>query len=471
MNTYLTPLLWKISFIAVAIFITAAILKLIYLKLSGKPISKIAGKDTGARNTMLGSGLKKALSPHGFIFGFLKKKKVYLENTKEGHISIFGGSGIGKTSALLIPTLRAWNSPFFAIDISGDISKNVKLADEEKVIIEPENPGNSVTYNVFYLIDKANDENDKRTMLEQLVMLIIDIPSNANDANLYFLETARKIFLAGLLAFYDIGLDFTDICKTIFFNNINELVKLISETQNELALSYIKPLAGENEKNISGAKSALNNKIKLFSDNANMESILCRDYPGKGSFNPGMIEEKKIFLKVSDKKQEYYAPFIHIVTAQLLEYIGSRKFVPGKDKRILLALDEFASLGHFDVLAPFRKFRKNGCNLCILTQSLVDIDLVYSEKERKVILDNSNYIVVLGATDNSTREYFSNLIGKKDVDKKSTSKGKGGTSTSISTQRDYVIQPEEWKELGDDLIVIHRAGYLRLRKNYYYNEK
>ena len=77
-----------------------------------------------------------------------------------------------------------------------------------------------------------------------------------------------------------------------------------------------------------------------------------------------MIEVKrKIFLKVSDKKQEYYAPFIHIVTAQLLEYIGSRKFVPGKVKEYFLTLDEFASLGHFDVLAPFRKFRKNGCNL------------------------------------------------------------------------------------------------------------
>ena len=137
---------------------------------------------------MLGSGLKKALSPHGFIFGFLKKNKVYLENTKEGHIAIFGGSGIGKTSALLIPTLREWNSPFFAIDISGDISKNVKLASEEKIIIEPENPENSVTYNVFYLIDKATDENDKRTLLEQLVMLIIDIPSNANDASFIMLQ-------------------------------------------------------------------------------------------------------------------------------------------------------------------------------------------------------------------------------------------------------------------------------------------
>ena len=86
MNTYLTPLLWKISFIAVAIFITTAILKLIYLKLSGKSISKIAGKDTGARNTILGSGLKKALSPHGFIFGFLKKNKVYLATTNNKNV-------------------------------------------------------------------------------------------------------------------------------------------------------------------------------------------------------------------------------------------------------------------------------------------------------------------------------------------------------------------------------------------------
>lgn len=83
MNTYLTPLLWKISFIAVAIFIAAAILKLIYLKLSGKPISKIAGKDTGARNTMLGSGLKKALSPHGFILVFSRKTKYILRTRKK----------------------------------------------------------------------------------------------------------------------------------------------------------------------------------------------------------------------------------------------------------------------------------------------------------------------------------------------------------------------------------------------------
>ena len=37
---------------------------------------------------------------------------------------IYGGSGLGKTSAVLIPTLRSWTGSSFTIDISGDISRN-----------------------------------------------------------------------------------------------------------------------------------------------------------------------------------------------------------------------------------------------------------------------------------------------------------------------------------------------------------
>ena len=420
-------------------------------------------------NTLMGSGLKRGKNGNGFIFGLQGKNKIYLEKNKEGNITVFGGSGLGKTSALLVPSLRKWDAPFFAIDISGDISKNVEVDKDKIVMLEPENPYKSAAYNVFYLIDRAKEEAEKRLRLEQLVMLIVEIPQNANDANLYFLETARKILLAAMLAFYDIGMDFTEICKTVFFNNMTDLVNIIEETDNDLALGYIKPLLSENEKNISGAKGTLNNKIKIFADNENMETILRRSYGKQGNFfYPEMLEGKRVFLKISDKKQEYYAPFMHIVVAQILEYISGRKYEKGKDERILLALDEFASMGYFDVLAPFRKFRKNGCNLCILTQSLADLDLVYSEKERKVILDNSKYIAVLSATDNGTREYFSNLIGKQEVQKKSTSQGRSGRSTSISTQKEYVIEPEEWKNLGEELIVIHQGGFIRLKKNYYF---
>lgn len=465
-------MLWKACMIGAAILALLIIIKLIKYRLGGERGKGLFKVENSSVHTLKGSGLAKSKHPEGFIFGNKGSNKVYLKNTEEGHITVFGGSGKGKTAALLIPSLRAWNSPFFAIDISGDISKNVEIPYDKKIVLEPENPTDSATYNVLYFADKAENPDEKREKIEELVMLIVEIPQNANDTQLYFLSTARKIFLACMLGFYDIGMDFTEICKTIYFNSITELVDMIAATGNALAVGYIKPLLDENEKNVAGAKNTLNGKIKLFADNSNMEKILTRDsngYPGR-NFNPTMLEEKRVFLKVSDVKQEFYNPFIHIVVAQLLDYISSRKYNQDKDERILIAIDEFASIGYLNVLSPFRKFRKNGANLCILTQSLADIDLVYSEKERKVILDNSNYIVVLSATDNSTREYFSSLIGKETVEKKSTSSGKGGTSTSISTQKEYVIEPEYWKKLGERLVVIHSSGYIKLQKNFYFKK-
>ena len=347
--------------------------------------------------------------------------------------------------------------------------KNVPV--QKKVVLEPEAPEKSAIYNPFYFIDKDEKEEDKRQKLEQLVMLIVDVPKDVGSANRYFLETGRLIFLAGMLSFYDIGMDFIDICKTIYFSDVDTLTTLIRKTGNTLALRYISQLSSDNEKNISGAKTELNKKIKLFADHTNMEKIIRRSLPDENTFHPDMLEESSVFLKVSDAKQEFYTQFIRVVTAQVLEYLLGRTYDRKKDKRILLALDEFASIGHLDILAPFRKMRKNGCNLCILTQSLADIDLVYSEKERKVILDNSKYIAILGATENTTREYFSNLIGKEEVKRKSVSSGRGGGSTSISTQKDYIIQPEEWKDLKEKLVLLHPTGFIRLDRNYYFLQK
>ena len=117
---------------------------------------------------------------------------------------------------------------------------------------------------------------------------------------------------------------------------------------------------------------------------------------------------------VPDKKQEFYSLFCNIVVTQMLDYIGQRPYDRSRDKRILLALDEFASLRHLEILGPMRKFRKNGANICILTQSLADIDLAYSRDERKVILDNCAYTVVLSGNDPETRTYFSDLVGKEE---------------------------------------------------------
>ena len=70
----------------------------------------------------LKKGLRK--KAHGVIFGKKGMKLVYSPENAEGHIGVFSASGTGKTSAVGIPTLRAWRGTSYTIDISGDICKN-----------------------------------------------------------------------------------------------------------------------------------------------------------------------------------------------------------------------------------------------------------------------------------------------------------------------------------------------------------
>lgn len=422
-------------------------------------LANTSPKSTKISKTLKGSGLSKEREAHGFIFGTKGQKKVFLPETSEGHISVFGGSGKGKTAALLIPSLRSWCGSFFVIDISGDISRNVEC--DNKVILAPDNPAESSIYNIFHLIDSIGNVDEQREKIEQLVNIVIDKKPNASDATIYFTDTARKIFRASMVAFYSIGWDFIQICRQVYFTSYTELWKQIELTEHERAIGYIESLRGESDKNLSGAKSHLDEKIRIFADNPKMAKILRRPvFDGEASIYPAKLEDMQLFLKIPDKKQDYYSPFMRIISGQIMEYISGREYNKDKDKRILVALDEFASIGHFEVLSPFRKFRKNGANICILTQSLADIDLVYSEKERRVILDNSGYIVVLSANDSSTRQYFSELVGREpNFDKRGNEK------------RDFAVQPEKWKEFENHLIVIHAGGYVRLKKNFYFNER
>ena len=43
----------------------------------------------------------------------------------------------------------------------------------------------------------------------------------------------------------------------------------------------------------------------------------------------------------------------------------------------------------------------------VLTQSLADLDMIYGKDERKAMLGNFKFTVLLGCKDTETQEYFS----------------------------------------------------------------
>lgn len=420
--------------------------------------------------TTKGSNLSTSVpsKAHGILFGKDNKGLIlHSPSQKEGHISIFGGSGTGKTTALLIPTLRTFKGNFFCIDISGDIRKNVDI--DNCLIFKPEDINNTTKYNVFYKIDKIKDNkkeiNQELTALSHIVFP--DLSPDSDDASLYFQYEARNIFSSALIAFYHKKFSFGEICSLIVKCSYQTLFNLIDETENTDAIELINRYEGNNEKNVSGVYQTLVSGISLFATNDYVKRCLC-----KGScediFTPEVLEKKSIFFEVSDSLLEVYAPLIRLIVSQLFSYCLNRENYT--TPHILFALDEVASFGRLDIIPPLRKFRKKNVRIMICTQSLADLDLIYGTNERNAMLNNFAFKVVLSATDYDTMSYFSKLTGQKEIKKRSISYSGKGRSTTESTIKEASIEPEEFSKLGDKLVLLYPGGYKLLKKNFFFKK-
>ena len=125
---------------------------------------------------------------------------------------------------------------------------------------------------------------------------------------------------------------------------------------------------------------------------------------------------------------------------------------------ILFCLDEFASFGRLQITEALRKLRKRHIRIMVLTQSLADLDMIYGKDERKAMLGNFRFTVLLGCKDTETQEYFSKMIGDKPIPK-----------GEENTQRPQpIVKPAELAHLEQDLYVIADSGAHRLRKNFYF---
>lgn len=308
-----------------------------------------------------GSSKRKA---SGVIFGKSHGKYICSPEQEEGHIFVNGPSGTGKTSALLIPTLRHWHGTSFTVDISGDISRNVEM--ENKLEFAPgEEP--TPPYDIFYLVNQVESAAEKYELLEQLAFqLMPDVPRN-DSVGKFFLEEGRKLLTAALIVYYEDGAGFIEICKLIASTNVQVLLEDIVRYDNDVANRYISGFLGANEKNTAGCKQCVDTHIKLFSTNHSVMHALRSPKKGELSINPKLVETHNLFVRIEDSKLELYAPLLSIIVAQMMEYFSNRSNYAKAS--ILFCLDEFASFGKLNITPALRKLRKKKVRIMVLTQS------------------------------------------------------------------------------------------------------
>lgn len=168
------------------------------------------------------------------------------------------------------------------------------------------------------------------------------------------------------------------------------------------------------------------------------------------------MEQNSIYIFIPDEKLKIYGDLLRIITAQSMEYFSSRP--PEHKQMILFCLDEFASFGKLQITEALRKLRKRHIRIMVLTQSLADLDMIYGKDERKAMLGNFKFSVLLGCKDTETQEYFSKMIGEKHT----------LLAADTSQKPQPIIKPADLAHLEQDLFVICDDGAIRLHKNFYF---
>ena len=389
----------------------------------------------------------------GALFGKKFGLLVYSPEQEEGHILVMGPSGTGKTSALLIPTLRSWQGTALVVDISGDISANVNTPN--KIVFDPTSE-NCIPYDVFASIHAVPDDTERQERLEQLAYLLLPDKANDSEAGIFFTKNGRKMITAALICYYGMGWEFIEICEHFLGNDWRSLLNDIAKQNNQTANMFISSFAGASEQNTAGCKQAADDALKLFATNEKIKNALRKVPSYEKAISPATLEASSVYIYIPDEKLKIYGDLLRIITAQSMEYFSSRP--PENKQTILFCLDEFASFGRLQITEALRKLRKRHIRIMVLTQSLADLDMIYGKDERKAMLGNFRFTVLLGCKDTETQEYFSKMIGEK----------RTLLPADTSQKPQSIIKPADLAHLEQDLFVICDDGAIRLRKNFYF---
>ena len=200
----------------------------------------------------------------------------------------------------------------------------------------------------------------------------------------------------------------------------------------------------------------------------------------ESDFDLSEFRDKRIslYLGVSPDDLERVAPIYGLLFQQLID--RNVREMPKGDRhqvKVLLALDEFASLGKCSVLASaFSYVAGYGLRMLPAFQSLEQLQGVYGDKVTADIERNCAVRLVLRPAALSEAKKISEQLGSYTFKARSRSMGTwggGGGSTSESEQRRPLMLPQEVELLPEDDLIVFRRGMYATHgtKIRYYKEK
>jgi len=293
----------------------------------------------------------------------------------------------------------------------------------------------------------------------------------------------------------DSGLIFIDTMIEIMTTPPANLIKKIGESENTMAKIFINNLIADIDENdaedtgdidiqtlsdskmLIGIGQEITNNLSIFASDQRVIDALT---PSKKQIHWDKdVKTYNIFISVPEDRLEQYGRVLSMILTQLIRILERRpekhSADGAKQKQVLLMFDEFPRYKLEVITSAISTLRSKKVTIVIVCQSLAQLDKLYGEKTRRIILDNCSYVAILRANDAETQEYFSKIVGMTSKTKNSLNMNYdsfmqvAGYSQQLFDAIEPIIYPHEFATLPD-IVLITPKGYCRIDKAPYYRK-
>lgn len=352
---------------------------------------------------------------------------------EKGNFLTVGGTRSGKGTNLIIPQLlstEAFEGSTVVIDVKGEnaaiAAKHMKAAGKEVYILDPwgiqeqigaDHDISSSRFNPLDFIKEEgiNQSDDCKMVAEML------IPNNPNLSEPHFEQRARQLisdYLSHMVTYskYQNDIDLLKLFEFLNYSiqadNGEDRIGLLAEmacndsfegTIKQSANSW-KDLLLRGEKEAESILSTAQRDIKIFSSTALRQSVRQSDFDLKRITNGNMV----IFICLPVDKLESHYTWLRLVISSIIKTVQRRP-----NKRVLLLLDEFYSLGYMSLFdKAVAQLPGLNLSLWVIVQNLSQLKQLYKDNW-ETFISNSAVTTWLGINDNFTADYLSRFMGTK----------------------------------------------------------
>jgi type IV secretion system protein VirD4 len=423
-------------------------------------------------------------APHGILMG--RKGGRLLRFGGPEHVLLYAPTRTGKGVGVVIPNLLTWPDSVVVLDVkreNWEASAGFRAAHGQSVFLfDPlDAEGRTARYNPLGHI-RRDDPIEVLDELQKLAVMLFPAPGHADP---FWAEAARTGFI-GVGAYlaetpdrmFSLGALYAELTRGDARARLGGVAAQRAAQGRPLSAGCANALAdfaSASENTFASIKQTLTSRMNLW-----LNPRVCAATE-TSDFDLRQLRSRRtsIYLTVSPDNLTRVAPLYNLLFQQLVDLNTRERPLSGRHPiPVLLLLDEFARLGHAEIIAKAFAFVAGyGLRLLPVLQSPAQLRAEYGPDLAEEIIANCGAEIAFAPKELKVAQDLSERLGAYTYKARSQSGptllSKGHRSTSESDQRRLLNLPQELIQMPPDQLIVLRAGLppIRGRKISYFKEK